>query len=58
MRPDEKIEGSGRLPAAAPDLYEALEALVFAARIDCPRTVAWTELLATCQGALRKARGK
>ena len=47
-----------QLRHAAPLLFEALEAVEFAARIDCPRTVAWNTLLETCRAALAAARGE
>jgi len=42
----------------APRLYECLEAIEFAARLDCPRTEAWKNLLTTCRVALALARGE
>ena len=57
MTTDEQIERNGRIIAAAPDLYLALEAIVFAAQIEGPRTVAWAKLLETCRAALRKGNG-
>lgn len=44
--------------AAAPVLYGALQAVEFAARIDCPRTEAWDNLLSACRAALARAEGR
>ena len=56
--PNAEKRANARLIAAAPLLVEALEALEFAARIDCPRTEAWGTLLETCRAALAAARGE
>jgi hypothetical protein len=44
--------------AAGPELVEALEAIVFAARIDGPGTVAWINLLRACDAKIAKAKGE
>ena len=48
--------GDARLMAAAPALLESLQAIEFAARIDCPRNDAWGNLLKSCRAAIAKAR--
>lgn len=49
---------NAHLIAAAPELYEALQAILFAARLDAPDTAAWKELRKSCEDALSKARGE
>ena len=52
-----EVEANAFLIAAAPDLYEALLALMDAVRIDAMREAALGHVLATCFAALRKAGG-
>lgn len=54
---DPEVDGNAHLIAAAPDLYEALLALMDAVRIDAMREAALGHVLATCFAALRKAGG-
>ena len=52
-----EVEANAFLIAAAPDLYEALLALMDAVRIDAMRDEALGHVVSACFAALRKAGG-
>ena len=54
---DPEVDGNAHLLAAAPDLYEALLALMDAVRIDAMREAALGRVLSNGFAALRKAGG-